>query len=138
MTQQQMDIGNDAYLCYHCEHGQHRKCLRGTPGNSCECIKPIHRIEHEEGDNIYRLAGRIRGCVEMITELTLYGVPLANPMDDDASYNNDEPSGDAKRALEQLQDIAKRLDGVGDNIAVVAHLLYNPTNVLVVETRSVP
>lgn len=98
-------------LCDHCGMGVHTHC--DGYGETCNCIHPIHRIEHEEGDNLERLVGRLRGCIRMLNEMPVYSAGVKN-LDVIANRN--------------LEDIAKRLDGVVDNIAVVAHLLANPTS----------
>lgn len=106
-------------FCDSCANGIHTQCInydtisydfnsRGV--GDCNCIHPIHRIEYEDGDTLERLIGRLRGCIQLLVEMPVSNAPI----------NCDVIVG------RNLEDIAKRLDGVNDNLAVVAHLLNNP------------
>ena len=99
-------------VCEPCINGIHTQC-EGQLDEWCMCIHAIHRIEHEEGDGLERLVGRLRGCIRMLNEMPVYTGGTKNL---DVIVNRN------------LEDIAKRLDGVVDNIAVVAHLLAHPAS----------
>lgn len=104
-------------ICDPCSVGNHLYCDgMGTDSSpKCHCINSIHRIEYEEGDDIYRLAGRIRGIAGLFKEAIV----------------NISSRGPEAIALHNLDDIAARLDGLGDNLAVITHLLNNPTSAVV-------